>query len=48
MCPAFTFQKRAASFAAVDLPDPEGPTSAVTSPSRAVKLTSVSTGSPFS
>ena len=32
--------------AQVDLPDPLGPTSAVTSPSRAVKLTSSSTCSP--
>ena len=35
-------QNFAASWAQVDLPEPLGPTSAVTSPSRATKLTPVS------
>ena len=46
--PSPTSQKRAASLAAVDLPEPDGPTRAVTSPSRAVKLTELSTGPPSS
>ena len=36
-------QNRAASWAQVDLPEPDGPTSAVTCPSRAMKLTPCST-----
>ena len=37
--PACGSQKRAASFATVDLPEPEGPTSAVRPPSGMVRLT---------
>ena len=40
-------QNRAASLATVDLPLPEGPISAVTSPCWAVKETSFSTVSPL-
>ena len=41
--PLLTSHSRAARRAQVLLPEPEGPTSAVTSPSLAVKLTSRST-----
>ena len=43
--PSAGSQKRAASLAAVDLPPPDGPTSAVTCPCFAVKETSLSTSS---
>ena len=44
--PELASQSLAARRAQVDLPEPEGPTSAVTSPSRAVKDTSSRTFSP--
>ena len=44
--PEVASQKRAASRLTVDLPEPDEPTSAVTSPSFAVKLTSARTFSP--
>ena len=44
--PPWMSQNRAASLQAVDLPPPEGPTSAVTWPCLAVKDTSSSTLSP--
>jgi len=44
--PELASQKRAASLEHVDLPEPDGPTSAVTSPSFAVKDTSSKTCSP--
>lgn len=48
MEPESTSQKRAMSLASVDLPPPEGPTSAVTVPGRQVRLTSSMTGVPGS